>query len=428
MLETLFHIPQHLGSLPVFGCGLLLALWLAFSVCLLGYLAWRQGFNADTWGYVPLLAIVAAVIAWLLPGLCEPEGLPIRGYGVMILTAVVAATSLALWRAKRRRLDPEMLFSLAFWLCLPGILGARVFYVVQNWSTQFWVVYLDTKSLVALLTAVINVAQGGLVVYGSLFGGLLGMVLFCRKHRVPLLATADLIAPSLALGLALGRIGCLMNGCCYGGLCELPWALSFPAGSPPYYSQIARGVFYGLVLTEEPTARATLLSVDAHSAAGRAGLRAGNLLTAINDDPVRTAGDAHAIFERLFKRHSPVILTLADGREIHLPAAEPPAQSAGTPHATICLDRRLPDMPAAVGLRSFLPPRRPVVRPHADHLPDPTLSGRGPAHRRNQCVGHRSAHLAKHQLGDADRRADSMGVHPAAAPRQGVWYAIRGRS
>ena len=167
---------------------------------------------------------------------------------------------------------------------------------MQNWSDQFWVVYLDTKSPLALVIAVVNVAQGGLVVYGSLFGGLLGLVLFCRKHRVPLLATADLIPPGLALGLALGRLGCLMNGCCYGGLCELPWALSFPAGSPPYYSQIARGVFYGLVLSEEPTAPATVLSVDGHSAAGQVALHPGDRLTEINGVPVRTAGDAHVIF------------------------------------------------------------------------------------------------------------------------------------
>ena len=71
---------------------------------------------------------------------------------------------------------------------------------------------------------------------------------------MPLLATADLVAPSLMLGLAIGRIGCLLNGCCFGGLCDLPWAVTFPAGSPAYASQVARGVMYGFVLSGDPKA------------------------------------------------------------------------------------------------------------------------------------------------------------------------------
>ncbi len=75
-------------------------------------------------------------------------------------------------------------------------------------------------------------AKGGLVVYGAFFGAVAGVLLFVRKHRLPLLAVCDLVAPSMMLGLAIGRIGCLLNGCCFGAVCDHPWAMRFPAGSP----------------------------------------------------------------------------------------------------------------------------------------------------------------------------------------------------
>ena len=108
----------------MFGPGLLLAVWAVTSVVLLGWLVRRQGFSADTWSYVPILLLIGAIIGWVLPALCERQGLPIRGYGVMMMLAVVAAVSLAAWRAKRRGLDPDLIFSLAFWMLVPGIIGA----------------------------------------------------------------------------------------------------------------------------------------------------------------------------------------------------------------------------------------------------------------------------------------------------------------
>ena len=79
-------------------------------------------------------------------------------------------------------------------MILPGIVGARAFYVTEYWSEQYWPVYVQ-NGLAALLGAVVNVANGGLVVYGAFLGGVAGLPLFRRKYRVPLLATADLIGP-----------------------------------------------------------------------------------------------------------------------------------------------------------------------------------------------------------------------------------------
>jgi phosphatidylglycerol---prolipoprotein diacylglyceryl transferase len=84
------------------------------------------------------------------------------------------------------------------------------------------------------------------------FWALLAGIIFLRVHKLPVLAFADLIAPSLLLGLAFGRIGCLLNGCCYGGLCETPWlGVRFPATSPVYERQLAFGELHGFRLQKD---------------------------------------------------------------------------------------------------------------------------------------------------------------------------------
>lgn len=249
MLRTLFFIPLNIGGVPLFGVGLLLVLWLAGS---LGAALWawrRRGPESDWPSHVMLAALGAAVIGFVVPAVAEPEGLPIRGYGAMMLVAVLSSIALAVHRAKQRGWNADLVYSLAFWVFVPGIVGARLFYIIEYWSRDFAPAFAEGPA--AGIGGLLNVTRGGLVVFGSLIGAVVGLVLFALVRRVPLPALCDLVVPSFALGQALGRIGCLLNGCCFGGLSDLPWAVTFPIDSPPYLVQLDHGLQFGLLVGAE---------------------------------------------------------------------------------------------------------------------------------------------------------------------------------
>lgn len=336
MYQTLFKIPATLAGYPVFGFGLLLALWAVAAVVTLLVLVRRQGWNADTWGYVPIFLLIGAIIAWVLPAICvrSPDGvllgLPIRGYGAMMLLAVVSGTALAAWRAKRVGLDPDLIFTLLFWMLVPGIVGARAFHVIEYWQEDYWPHYAGKGgSLGALLGEIVNVTHGGLVVYGSFFGGVLGLLLFVRKYRLPLLALADLITPSMLLGLAIGRIGCLLNGCCFGAVCDHPWAISFPADSPAYSAQAQRGQMYGFDVGDNGDISPCLVrKVVPDSPAGVAGLKRGDRLLSISNRRIKTVKDAHlAILKALFDEQPLIIRAESRPPITVLPITPPPKHS-----------------------------------------------------------------------------------------------------
>jgi phosphatidylglycerol:prolipoprotein diacylglycerol transferase len=270
--QTLFYIPTEIYGVPLFGFGVLLALWAVAAVAIVGFLVRKQGFGAETRAYLPVLGLLGIFI-YALPAIVgEEQGLPIRGYGVMLLIAVSSSVALLVYRAQERGLDPEMMLSLSFWLFAAGIVGARLFYVIEYWEQQF-----HKETLAATVKAVFNITQGGLVVFGSLIGGAVAALVWIHKHRLPVLLMGDLMSPSIVLGMALGRIGCYLNGCCFGGACELPWAVQFPWGSPPFMQQVEQGklTLHGLRLAGYGDDPAIVESVEAGSLADRAGLIAG---------------------------------------------------------------------------------------------------------------------------------------------------------
>jgi phosphatidylglycerol:prolipoprotein diacylglycerol transferase len=302
MLQTLFHIPHPYHGQPIFGFGWMLAVWAVFTVVLLIVLVPRRGFDAEVRGYLPLLAMIGLVI-WLLPYLCDDEGLPIRGYGVMLLAGVTSGVGLAAYRARRMGLDPDMIVSLAFWVFIAGIVGARLFYIVEYWPE------FQKPTLGESIREMLTFTKGGLVVFGSAIGAGAALIVFTRRHRLPGLALADLIAPSVMLGLALGRVGCFCNGCCWGGTCNLPWAVEFPFRSPPHVREVEKAEIYlhGLKFESKDEGRQEIVEpivklVEPDSAAEHAGLRVGDRIVQIGGlglkgpQEIKTVDDAeHAL-------------------------------------------------------------------------------------------------------------------------------------
>ena len=148
-------------------------------------------------------------------------GLVIHWYGIMVALAFLAGLWTASLRGRRSGFSPETIFDLGPWLLIGALLGARIFYVVEYWNESFaglpwWEAFM--------------IQHGGLVYYGGLIGAAGAGIIFVRRRRLPLWKLADVIAPSIALGSVLGRIGCLLNGCCYGRVCTEPWAIHFPLG------------------------------------------------------------------------------------------------------------------------------------------------------------------------------------------------------
>lgn len=248
MRQVLFRIPLNavlqLGnfSIPWFGLGILLAVWIAVGV---GALLARRRAKPERWdaedthAAVVWSIIAAAIVA--APQLGPkffPEGIPIFGYGFMLFVGFVTAVSLASRRAERQGLSPEVIWDLAPWLLIPGILGARIFFCAQYPQ----VVFAGCVAAADYLVAFLNLSQGGLVLYGGLLGGAAGYFEFCRRRKLHPLGLADLITPSVFVGIGFGRIGCLLNGCCYGDVCSLPWAIRFPQGSVPFLSLVQEGI------------------------------------------------------------------------------------------------------------------------------------------------------------------------------------------
>ena len=146
----------------------------------------------------------------------------LHSYGIMLALGFMLGLWNASRRARRAGLPAEAVMDAGPWLILGIVAGARALYVATNWRKQF---------AEGSLLDIFAVWQGGLVFYGGLAGAVLTFVLYARARKFPLWKLADIFAPSIALGYVSGRIGCLLNGCCYGRACHLPWAIRFPEGN-----------------------------------------------------------------------------------------------------------------------------------------------------------------------------------------------------
>lgn len=221
------------------GAGWLLLVWSAVA-CVSLFLQWRKTTNvAETvvslgfWSVVPVALLV---IGYSGAGPAQ-SGIPVFGYGFMMFVGFTAGTLLAVYHAKRIGKDPNVIWDLMMWVLIPGLIGARAFYVLQYPDRIFGGIQPRNP-----LVSLISLWDGGLVFYGSVIGGAVGGYLYCRRHQLRPIEMADVVVPSLFIGLGFGRIGCFLYGCCFGGACDLPWAVQFPPGSLIYDVQLREGV------------------------------------------------------------------------------------------------------------------------------------------------------------------------------------------
>lgn len=157
---------------------------------------------------------------------------PIYAYGVMLGTSMIVGWFLAMRNARQDGIPSDQAGLIYMWTAVWSIVGARLLYVITNPST-----------FLADPVEIVRVNNGGLVAYGGMIGGFLASWYNCRKRRIPLLQWADVSAPSVVLGTGITRMGCFLFGCDFGQRSDLPWALSFPKGSPAWIRHVHH---YGL--------------------------------------------------------------------------------------------------------------------------------------------------------------------------------------
>jgi phosphatidylglycerol---prolipoprotein diacylglyceryl transferase len=173
--------------------------------------------------------------------------IPVPAYGTMLMVGFL----LAVWMARRRAaalgLEKVEIFDMGMFGIIGGVLGARLMHVAISWPSYFvshemWPKWMGPMGWLGAIAATWN---GGLVFYGGLGGGILALWLYTRRRKIPFIDALDFAAAPAGVGLAMTRIGCFLNGCCFGRESDLPWAVTFPRDSHVYARFDAEGHWIG---------------------------------------------------------------------------------------------------------------------------------------------------------------------------------------
>jgi phosphatidylglycerol:prolipoprotein diacylglycerol transferase len=161
------------------------------------------------------------------PTLFHLGPLTLHSYGLMMTLAFIVAIWLAGRRARKEGLPQHFAIDISFILIIVSLVSARLTYVVGHWS-DFREFPLDIISPIQH-DGTIGIA--GLVLLGGVIGGIAATIVYVRIKRLPLLLVLDVLSAPVVIGMAIGRIGCFLNGCCFGFPTDLPWGCVFPEGS-----------------------------------------------------------------------------------------------------------------------------------------------------------------------------------------------------
>jgi len=151
---------------------------------------------------------------------------PVSSFGVMMALGFLVAYGITARRFGELGLDVEKLASVLIWVMLGGVLGAKLYFAVDNWLQ-------GNGPFTSLL-----LSRAGITWYGGLFGAVGAGAIGCRVHGLSFLETANAAAPATAVGQALGRVGCFLVGDDYGKATDLPWGVAFPQGAPPTFETV----------------------------------------------------------------------------------------------------------------------------------------------------------------------------------------------
>ena len=148
---------------------------------------------------------------------------PVRAYGFMMALGMAGAVALAWYLAGKKGRFREDILNMSPYVLMAGLAGARLWEVAFSWS------YYGQH-----LAEIPAFWEGGMSVQGSIIGGMLAVIFYTRKYRIPFWELGDIMAPGVLLGQAVGRIGCYLNGCCYGELASTYWGVVYPPGTDAY--------------------------------------------------------------------------------------------------------------------------------------------------------------------------------------------------
>jgi phosphatidylglycerol:prolipoprotein diacylglycerol transferase len=152
----------------------------------------------------------------------------VASYGLMMVIAFLVAVSLIRRLSRDITPDPQYITNAALYSLIAGVVGARLFYVIHHFD-----------DFQGRLLSVFAIWKGGLELLGGVLLAIAVIGFYCRYHKLPVRRYLDILAIGLMLALAFGRIGCFLNGCCFGKPTNLPWAIRFPYGSDAYSSQVS---------------------------------------------------------------------------------------------------------------------------------------------------------------------------------------------
>lgn len=175
-----------------------------------------------------------------------PEGWgDVKSYGAMMMVAFLGGIWLACRRALHVRADPDVIINMGFVALIAGIVGARAFYVIHYWNERF-------ANQPNPIFEAVSIRSGGLEFWGGPILVIPSLIIYLLWGKHSIRWYLDITAPSLMFGMSMARIGCFLNGCCWGSICVdehdptkqtkgLPWAVCYPYGSPAMNQQFEFG-------------------------------------------------------------------------------------------------------------------------------------------------------------------------------------------